>query len=306
MASSTADNIVDMVTGKTVAQLAGQAAKLPVPRAGTETYGDIEIRMVDVGGQVLRVATRDIGGKEAGRPPLLMFNGIGANLEVGFPFLEAMQETDSIIFDVPGIGGSPMPSLPYRPSTLARWAKKLCEELGHDQVDVSGVSWGGGAAQQFAYQYPNFCRRLVLAATAPGWTMVPGRPNVLTKMASVKRYTDPGYMREIAAEIYGGDFRGDREAIGPHIRAIKPARSAGYTLQLLAMLGWTSIHWLWRLKQKTLVMAGNDDPLIPLVNGSMLANLIPNATLQVIDNGHLFLVTRPDESARDVEAFLAS
>ena len=104
----------------------------------------------------------------------------------------------------------------------------------------------------------------MLAATAPGWTMVPGRPNVLSKMASVKRYTDPGYMREIAAEIYGGDFRGDREAIGSHIRAIKPARSAGYSLQLLAMMGWTSIHWLWRLKQKTLEMAGNDDPLIPI------------------------------------------
>ena len=122
MPSSTADNIVDMMTGKTVAALAGQAAKFPVPRAGVETYGDIEIQMIDVGGQVLRVATRNVGGKEAGRPPQHMFNGIGANLEVGFPFLEAMKHTDSIIFDVPGIGGSPMPKLPYRPSTLSRWA----------------------------------------------------------------------------------------------------------------------------------------------------------------------------------------
>ncbi len=42
------------------------------------------------------------------------------------------------------------------------------------RIDVSGVSWGGGLAQQFAYQYPGFCRKLVLAATAPGVTMVPG------------------------------------------------------------------------------------------------------------------------------------
>lgn len=271
-----------------------------------EGFGDIEIRMIDVDGQVLRVATRTPSDAADGQPPLLMFNGIGANLEVGFPFLSSLKNTPSIIFDVPGIGGSPLPKLPYRPATLARMAKRLMEILGHQQVDVSGVSWGGGLAQQFAHQYPKMCRRLVLAATAPGWTMVPGKPSVLSKMASVKRYTDPGYMREIAADIYGGDFRGDRELISPHVKAIKPVSNAGYSLQLLGMAGWTSIHFLWRLRQKTLVMAGLDDPLIPVVNARMLARLIPNAELELVNNGHLFLVTRPKESAERIETFLQS
>lgn len=268
--------------------------------AGTDAV--LDVRMIDVEGQMLRVGVRE---GPAGKPPLLMLNGIGANLEFGAPFIGALKDTGAIIFDVPGVGGSPMPALPYRPSTLARMAKRLVRTLGHEVVDVSGVSWGGGMAQQFAWQYPRMCRRLVLAATAPGWTMVPGSPSVLSKMASVRRYTDAGYMRSIAADIYGGAFRTDPTLIGRYASAMKGATNGGYALQLLAMTGWTSLPWLWRLKQPTLVMAGTDDPLVPVVNARLLARLIPRARLELIDDGHLFLVTQPEACAAMIEAFLA-
>ncbi len=261
----------------------------------------IVIDEMEVDGQRLRYAVK---GGPAERPPLLMFNGIGANLELGFPFLNALGETRAIIFDVPGVGGSPLPRLPYRPRTLARWAKGLCERLGHQVVDVSGVSWGGGMAQQFAFQYPRACRRLVLAATAPGWTMVPGKPDVLSKMASIRRYTDRGYMRSIAAEIYGGDFRADPTHIERHAAGMRPQSQKGYLMQLAAMAGWTSLPWLWSLRQPTLVMAGTDDPLVPVANARLLHRMIPKARLHLVDNGHLFLVTRAEESAATVEAFL--
>jgi pimeloyl-ACP methyl ester carboxylesterase len=134
------------------------------------TPGAIENRQVTIDGQLLQVAIRH---GEANRPPLLLFNGIGANWELAKPFLEALTTTTAVIFDVPGVGGSPRPLLPYRPSRLARLAAGLVTALGYAQVDVAGVSWGGGIAQQFAHQYPKLCRRLVLAATAPGVTMVP-------------------------------------------------------------------------------------------------------------------------------------
>lgn len=262
----------------------------------------MDVRVYNVDGQDLRVGVRQ--GPD-GRPPLLMFNGIGANLELAEPFMAALEDTTGIIFDVPGVGGSPAPAFPYRPSTLARLAKRLAEMLGHDEVDVSGVSWGGGLAQQFAFQYPASCRKLILAATAPGITMVPGAPNVLAKMASPRRYTDPGYMRSIAAEIYGGDFRTDPTLIGRHAAAMKGATQYGYMLQLLAMSGWTSLPWLWLLRQPTLIMAGTDDPLVPVINARMLHAMIPNSRLELLDDGHLFLVTKPEASARTIEAFLA-
>lgn len=262
---------------------------------------DFDIRMIDVGGQVLRVAIKS-GAKD--KPPLLMFNGIGANLELAEPFFEALTETEAVIFDVPGIGGSPAPTLPYRPSTMARLAYDLIVQLGYDQVDVSGVSWGGGLAQQFAFQFPKTCRRLVLVSTSAGMIMLPGAPNVLAKMASPQRYTDRGYMKSIAAEIYGGAFRKDPNLIDRHAAAMRGSSQYGYTLQLLAMLGWTSVPWLWMLQQPTLILSGTDDPLIPVINARLLATLIPKARLELIDDGHLFVVTDPARSAAMVEAFL--
>ena len=79
----------------------------------------------------------------------------------------------------------------------------------------------------------------------------------------------------------------------------------GYLYQLLAMSGWTSLPWVWSLPQPTLVLTGRDDPLVPPINGHILAGVIPNAELRVIEDGHLFIVTRPAETAAIIEAFLA-
>jgi poly(3-hydroxyalkanoate) depolymerase len=264
--------------------------------------GDIEARQVLIGGQSLQVAIRHGAGNQ---PPLLMFNGVGANWELAKPFLEALTHTTAIIFDVPGVGGSPVPSLPYRPSRLARLAAGLVAELGYSEIDVAGVSWGGGVAQQFAHQYPKLCRRLVLAATSPGAIMVPAGPSVLWKMATPRRYTDKDYMSKVAPEIYGGDFRKNPTLIDAHASAMRGARNRGYLYQLLAMTGWTSLPWLWSLPQPTLILMGSDDPLVPPINGRILALLIPNAQLRMIDDGHLFMVTRPAETAAIIEEFLA-
>ena len=67
---------------------------------------------------------------------------------------------------------------------------------------------------------------------------------------------------------------------------------------------WTSIHWLHRLTQPTLILAGSDDPIIPLVNMRILASLIPNSRLSVIDDGHLFLVTQAKTVTPQITAFL--
>jgi poly(3-hydroxyalkanoate) depolymerase len=267
-----------------------------------QTHEGIDVRTIKVGSQSLQVATTH---GPNGRPPLLLFNGIGANWQLAKPFLQALTRTAAIIFDVPGIGGSPPPPLPYRPSTLARLAANLVAQLGHPQVDVAGVSWGGGIAQQFAHQHGDVCRKLVLAATSPGAIMVPGKLSVVLKLATPRRYFDRNYMRSIAPEIYGGAFRDDPDLVATHARAMSGVTSRGYLLQLLAMTGWTSLPWLWSLRQPTLVLMGRDDPLVPAVNGRILVGLIPNARLQIVDDGHMFMVTRPIETAGLIESFLS-
>ncbi|MEO7854609.1 MAG: poly(3-hydroxyalkanoate) depolymerase [Rubrivivax sp.] len=267
----------------------------------------LHIGTVRIGEQLLRVGIRPLPtGETAATPPLLLFNGIGANLELAAPLMARHGAVESLIFDVPGAGKSPPPKRPYRLFTMARLARRLLDHLGYGSVDVMGVSWGGGLAQQFVIQYPQRVRRLVLAATAMGGaTMLPGNPRVLLKMVNPRRYLDKGYMKRVAPELYGGELRDNPEAIKLFNDHARGGDAKGYRYQLLAMLGWTSLPWLWRIRQPTLVLAGNDDPLVPLVNARLHTWLLPDARLQVIDDGHLFMLTRARETARIIGDFLA-
>jgi poly(3-hydroxyalkanoate) depolymerase len=256
----------------------------------------------NVDGQRIRYAVR---AGDPARCPLLFFNGLGANIELALPFIEALSDTTVVIFDVPGVGGSPTPRSPYRPAGVARLAAGLLDQLGYDTVDVLGVSWGGAVAQQFAFQHSSRCRRLVLAATSPGSLMVPAHPSVLLTMATPKRYLDLEHAQKVAGEIYGGAFRANPQLVTDTFRHVRFASRGGYFLQLAATVGWTSLPWLFLLKQPTLVMAGADDPIVPLANAHLLQWLIPDARLTVLDCGHLFLVTLAEESACEVESFLA-
>jgi poly(3-hydroxyalkanoate) depolymerase len=239
------------------------------------------------------------------RTPLLILNGLGANIELAAPFIDALADVTVAIFDVPGVGGSPTPPSPYRPSTVARLAEGLLDHLGYGAVDVLGVSWGGAIAQQFAFQHHDRCRRLILAATSPGALMIPAHPSVLLKMATPRRYLDRAHALRIAGDVYGGLFRRDPEAVERTLRHVRFSSRSGYYLQLAAAFGWTSLPWLFMLRQPTLVMAGADDPLVPTANARILQWLIPDARLEILDCGHLFLVTLPEQSARVVDAFLA-
>jgi poly(3-hydroxyalkanoate) depolymerase len=267
-----------------------------------ESACSMQIQMIDLDGQILRVATWR--GSDAS-PPLLIFNGIGANLELVEPFVTALEDVSVIIFDVPGVGGSPAPVVPYRFSTLSVLTDKLLTRLGHEgAVDVLGVSWGGALAQQFARLYPGRCRRLILAATSPGVIMVPAKLSVLSKLIGPRRYTDPAYLQRVGADIYGGAYRRDPSLLKAHSQHIQPPRGRGYIYQLLAATGWSSLPWLGALRQKTLDMHGNDDPIVPLTNAKILAARIRDATLYVIDDGHLFLISRAKEVAPVVRRFL--
>lgn len=138
---------------------------------------------VTVRGRLLRVAVRRAEGARGVRTPLLLMNGIGAALDVLDPLVERLPpDLEVIRFDVPGIGCSPAPVLPYTYAALASRVGALLRTLGYDRVDVLGYSWGGGLAQQFAVSHPRWCRLLVLAATGAGAAMVPGRPRVLARM----------------------------------------------------------------------------------------------------------------------------
>jgi poly(3-hydroxyoctanoate) depolymerase len=260
-------------------------------------------QFVDVDGVRLRVRVWGDGR------PLLLIMGVGGNIEMWNPFDRELEVLgfQTITFDAPGTGESADLRRPRRMKGLARIVEHLLDKLGYERVDVLGVSFGGALAQQLTRQAPGRVRRLVLAATFPGMPGlggVPGKPSALIKLATPRRYHDADYSVAAAHRLYGG-----RASRVPDdylaARLARPPSARGYRNQLFAVQGWTMLPWLRTLRQPTLVLAGDDDPLVPLLNGRILARLIPRARLEVIrGGGHLFLMESAPSAAVLVRDFL--
>ena len=242
---------------------------------------------------------------DAGPIPLLILNGIGAPVEILEPLMRRLTQFRVITFDLPGVGASRTSRIVRRLPAYAELVAEILDSIAVDRAFVMGVSWGGGLAQQFARDYPARCERLVLAATTTGHLMVPPSPRVLMHMSTPLRYFFAGYFRRIAGIIYGGDFRSDESLTERYTRLMAPPSIRGYLNQLYALTGWTSYFWLDEIRQPTLIMAGDDDPIIRLENAYMLKSGIRNAELEIFDCGHLFMLTRRQQCVATLSRFLS-
>jgi pimeloyl-ACP methyl ester carboxylesterase len=233
-------------------------------------------------------------------PPLLLINGIGAHAGMWKPLREALPGPRLIAFDAPGTGRSATPPIPLSLEALARVAEGVLDELGVERADVLGYSFGGAVAQRLARRTPERVRRLVLAATTPGWGGVPGSLRTLARMSTPLRYYWRSYYESIAGDLMGGRLRRD-EAFVRRLgedRLANPPDPLGYAWQLAALsTDVGSLPWLHRVTQPTLVVTGDDDPVMPLANALLLAHRLPDARLLVAPGeGHLLLLD-PDSRA---------
>ena len=258
-------------------------------------------RLIQMLGQQIRVDVRDGFGV-----PLVLCNGIGTSLEVLDPLVAELNPDSPVVrFDVPGTGESPDSPMPYGFPYLAAVLRGLLKKIGvGGPVDVLGLSWGGALAQQFAFQNPRSCRRLILVSTGTGIGMVPGKPAVLVKMATTRRFRDPDHAAAIAGDLYGGTIRSDPSMVMQLLsNGTTAASRRGYRHQLLAAAVWTSLFTLPLIRQKTLIVAGTDDRIIPVLNARIMTRLLPHATLHLHSGGHVDLITNAAELAPVIESF---
>ena len=232
-----------------------------------------------IGGASLRLARRRAAPASGGGSgaPLLILNGIGGSMELLTPIAAALTGRDLILFDMPGNGGSEPASCSYDMRDAADLTAAVLDHFGVDEADIMGISWGGMLAQQFARQHPGRCRRLILACTGPGALSIPGHPLALHSL----------FMKHL--------FRrrdGERR------------NSAGFSAQMKAIRGWSSLHWLHRLRHRTLLIAARMDMTMPLANARMMSLIIPDARLAVVEGGHMALVSHPARPAAIIADFL--
>jgi pimeloyl-ACP methyl ester carboxylesterase len=262
----------------------------------------IDERYIDVGGLRLRVSVEGEG------PPLLLINGLGANIELWQRLRATLPGRQTIGFDAPGVGGSPRAPERLRLAELAELVGDLLTGLGHESVDVLGYSLGGAIAQEFAHQYPRRVRRLVLAATTPGVGALQN-PLVLLRLVSltVRRET-PG-RRAAMLRAVGGQVSRDPDVLAwiERTHRIWPVSRAGLVEQVWGMVGWTSLPWLSTIEAPTLVLSGERDPLVPPVNARLFVSRMPSCQWHLVpDAGHLLLIDQAGDAAEVIDGFLSA
>ncbi len=257
-------------------------------------------RTLQLCGQDVRVGIRPGNGSGT---PLLLCSGIGISFEVFDLLVDTLDPDIEIIrVDMPGVGGSPDRFFPYSFPELAGLLASMLDRLGYDKVDVLGFSWGGALAQQFAVQCRDRCRRLILVSTSTGMLSIPGNPEVLSRMLTPQSIT----VDDAANLLFDQVGRRGDEVRRLFRRTQIAASGLGYLYQLVAMSCWTSLPFLQLIRQPTLVIGGDADPIVPVANARLLADLIPYAVLHTFAGGHIEPLASPDEFSRLISLFLTS
>lgn len=229
--------------------------------------------------------------------PLLLLNGLGGLIRSFDLLREELADYTTIALDVPGIGKSQTPRWPLRLSRHADLIAELLEQLGFEQVDVFGVSWGGALAQEFALRHPGMVRRLILAATSAG--------PVLVKPADILDF----FGKSKGGQIRNKKSDGSSIKTLLHFGAVKGILSVkprSYFHQLAALIGWTSLLRLFRLRQRTLILSGDRDALVRLYNAQILHRVIRRSDLHILQGeGHFFVVTSARQTGHLVREFLS-
>jgi len=235
---------------------------------------------------------------DAGTVPLLLLNGVGAEHGLWHGLRDNIDRT-TLAFDVHPTHLGRRPSV----RTYAGFVRSVLDDLRYQRVDVLGLSWGGIAAQQLAHDHPRRVSRLILASTSPGLMSVPARPS--SALALLRSGRSERDIPRLVRHLYAGDFVADPGLV-ERLGLLRQTDPQTYRRQMLALVGWSSMPWLHTVRHPTLILHGDDDPVVPVVNAWLMQRLMPKATLHVVRRGgHLYLFTRPETFGRQITAFLS-
>lgn len=250
-------------------------------------------QMVELGGYsicVYRVA-RLMNTQHQGHPPLVFCNGLGSSFDAVLPLLTQFPDRECISFDAPGTGQSPASLVPLSMKQHSQLLLLILAELGIEQCDVVGYSWGGVLAQCLAMEDDSPIRNLILIATSAG-----GLTSVYSPFFAIEMW------QKLASEA--GDFSPTyNDCIYGQMSTL--FRLWGLGSQVVAVNSHSHLTQLNEISQPTLIISGKNDMVLPTVNQKWLKQGIKNAHWQTIEGGHLIIKTHVQELSDSITRFCA-
>ena len=241
--------------------------------------------------------------------PVLLIMGLAYPSDAWYRTRPVLAKTyRTIVIDNRGIGRSDMPPGPYPIPLMTADALAVLDAAGIRSGHVYGISMGGMIAQELTLRHPERVRSLILGCTAAGGpTAVQAEPEV-AKMLMARGIMTPEQAAEAAIPfIY--DPGTLRARIDEDLNVRRPwfPRAEAYIAQLQGILAWEGYSRLPQINVPTLVIHGENDRLVPVGNGKLIASRIPGAKLVLLPHAsHIYPTDQTEASHRAILDFLAA
>ena len=233
-----------------------------------------------------------------GEETVVLVNGLADDLESWAFQMDDLAAAGYRVlrFDNRGVGLTDKPEGPYTTRLLADDTKALVDELGLRDFHLVGVSMGGMVAQEYALAHGGDLRSLVLACTyaAPG----PFCSRMFSMWADLASEMGvPFVMRDVALWAFTVPFFEEREGELKEFEAELASLTMptdAYLAQLAAIRTHDASGRLGGVSVPTLVLAGEDDILIPTTLSMRLREAVPGSEWATTEGGHACLWERPE------------
>src|SRR5262245_9254006 len=237
----------------------------------------------------LNQGTKIYWDEEGNGDPILLIMGLGYPAIAWYrtrPVLS--REFRTIAFDNRGVGRSERPPGPYPIPLMASDALAVLDAARVETAHVFGVSMGGMIAQEFALQYPERVRSLILGCTTAGGSHAVRAEAEVNDFMRARSNLDPDAAAE-ASVPYIYDSATPRTLIDEDLVLRKqwPTKPQAYLAQLQGILAWEAYSRIDQIRVPTLVIHGESDRLIPVRNGELIAERITGAKfVRLTQAGH--------------------
>jgi 3-oxoadipate enol-lactonase len=236
--------------------------------------------------------------------PLVFINSLGTDFRIWDNVIPHFADRFRLIrHDKRGHGLSDCPPGPYSIRDHSDDLAGLLDYLQVNEAVVIGISVGGLIALDYAINHPQQVKALVLSdtgaklGTADYWNerIEAVRANGLAHLAEpiLTRWFAPIFLEQRPTEYQG------------YANMLTRTPAAGYN-GTCAALGAADLREPARtITAKTLVLCGAEDQATPPEIGRELAQTLPNARFELIDQaGHLPCIEQPEAMAAKIDQFL--
>lgn len=244
---------------------------------------------------------RDTGRVDA--PAIVFINSLGTDLRVWDPVVPGLADKYRIVlYDKRGHGLSDAPQGPYAMADQVADLAGLMDARGIDKAVICGLSVGGLIAQGFAAAHPERVRGLILSGTA---ARIGDAERWDTLTATIRHGGIDAVADTILARWFPADFHKDNPGeIAAWRNMLTRTPVDGYLGTVGTLRDTDLTNAVKQIAVPTLCLVGDQDGSTPPEVVQGLADLIPGAELEVIENtGHLPGVVRPDAVAEAILRF---